>query len=110
MVFIGKDLNHEVIQMLLDRCLLSDEEMEMGPRMWQELWWDEDKLKLPTKIYVDDYANAINVEANVLNPVSEMVEIYEDKEEEDETKVEFNSSVSVTMISPQVAPTFVYDP
>ena len=90
--------------------LLTDEEMEMGPRKWQELWWDSDKIKLPTKIYVDDYANAINVEANVLKPGSEMVEIYEDKEEEYETKVEFNSAVSVPMISPQVATTFVYDP
>jgi len=38
LVFIGKDLVHEEIQQLLDFCLLTDEEMEMGPSMWAELW------------------------------------------------------------------------
>jgi len=38
LVFIGKDLNHEEIQTLLDHCLLTDEEMEMGPTMWEEQW------------------------------------------------------------------------
>merc|ERR1719320_918509 len=49
-VFIGKDLNHELIQSLLDNCLLTDEEMEMGPEKWQESWYDADaKIKLPMK-------------------------------------------------------------
>jgi len=48
-VFIGKDLNHELIQTLLDNCLLTDQEMEMGPRKWQESWYDsDDKIQLPT--------------------------------------------------------------
>ena len=48
-VFIGKDLNHELIQSLLDNCLLTDKEMEMGPEKWQESWYDADaKIKLPT--------------------------------------------------------------
>ena len=38
LVFIGKDLVHEEIQQLLDFCLLTDEEIEMGPSMWAELW------------------------------------------------------------------------
>jgi len=50
-VFIGKDLNHELIQSLLDNCLLTDEEMEMGPEKWQESWYDADaKIKLPMKV------------------------------------------------------------
>merc|ERR1712013_260537 len=53
-VFIGKELNHEVIQSLLDNCLLSDEEMEMGPMMWQEAWYESnDKIRLPTKLFVN---------------------------------------------------------
>ena len=53
-VFIGKELNHEVIQSLLDNCLLSEEEMEMGPMMWQEAWYEaNDKIRLPTKLFVN---------------------------------------------------------
>merc|ERR1711872_505205 len=60
-VFIGKDLNHELIQTLLDNCLLTDQEMEMGPRMWQESWYDtEDKIRLPTKLFLDH--NVLEVE------------------------------------------------
>ena len=47
-VFIGKDLNHELIQALLDNCLLNDQEMEMGPRKWHQSWYNEDdKIQLP---------------------------------------------------------------
>jgi len=52
-VFIGKDLNHEEIQTTLDQCLLNNEEMKMGPRMWQEAWRDyNDIIRLPTKLIV----------------------------------------------------------
>ena len=109
MVFIGKDLNHEVIQMLLDRCLLSDEEMEMGPRMWQEAMWDLSPIKLPSKLYLVD--NVIKVQDLDYEDKSNMsaIEVFEDKDEAVETKVEFNA-VSISSISPQVATTFVYDP
>ena len=46
LVFIGKDLNHEVIQYLLDQCLLKNEEMEMGPEKWKESMESVDKIKL----------------------------------------------------------------
>jgi len=52
LVFIGKDLNHEQIQFLLDQCLLDDEEMEWGPKMWQQYFWDEDKIRLPGNPYL----------------------------------------------------------
>ena len=38
LVFIGKDLKHRVMQRILDTCLLTDEEMEMGERAWQKNW------------------------------------------------------------------------
>ena len=52
-VFIGKDLNHEQIQTLLDQCLLTNEEMNMGPNMWQDACNDyNDIIRLPKKIIV----------------------------------------------------------
>jgi len=46
LVFIGHKLNHINIQSILDKCLLSDEEMTMGPDKWEETWSDEDKIQL----------------------------------------------------------------
>merc|ERR1712178_196037 len=46
LVFIGCNLKHRQIQMELDECLLTDDEMEMGPSAWWEEWRKEDKLGL----------------------------------------------------------------
>ena len=54
LVFIGKDLNHEVIQYLLDQCLLNNEEMEMGPEKWKESMEAVDKIKLSLEPDEDD--------------------------------------------------------
>merc|ERR1712098_933583 len=35
-VFIGKDLNHEIVQSSLDQSLLTKEEMKLGPEGWEE--------------------------------------------------------------------------
>ena len=52
-VFIGKDLNHELIQTILDQCLLTNEEMNMGPNMWQDACNDyNDIIRLPKKMIV----------------------------------------------------------
>jgi len=116
LVFIGKDLNHEVIQSLLDKCLLQDEEMEMGPRQWQEAWYDSvDKIRLPTKLYLDQdhYDNAV-MKVEAMDEFEDMenmtiTEVYEDKDFGEVAKVEFNR-VTVTSITPQVATEFEYNP
>ena len=81
-------MKHEFIQNLLDNCLLSDEEMEMGPRKWQEKWYDTvDKIRLPTKLYIDlqdDYDNAV-VKVQAMDDFEDIenmtvTEVFEDEE------------------------------
>ena len=45
LVFIGHDMKHEAIQRELDRCLLSDNEMEMGLGKWEETMASVDKIQ-----------------------------------------------------------------
>jgi len=109
LVFIGKDLNHGAIQNLLDKCLLDDEEMEWGPKLWQQMFWDDDKIRLPAKLFLDE--NVINVDHNLQNleeyeDEEKIPTLVEDKNDTESSMVEF-SAVSV---APQVATTFVYDP
>jgi hypothetical protein len=37
LVFIGTDMDHVVLLSRLEECLLSDQEMELGPAVW-ETW------------------------------------------------------------------------
>jgi len=46
LVFIGQSLKHEVIQKSLDQCLLTDQEMVLGPEQWFETMAAEDKFQL----------------------------------------------------------------
>ena len=46
LVFIGQGLNIEYIQDTLDQCLLSDEEMLLGPESWRESMGDSDRIAL----------------------------------------------------------------
>merc|ERR1712045_1062792 len=44
-VFIGHGMKADVIRQLLDDCLLTDEEMELGPKMWKKTMEKHDKYK-----------------------------------------------------------------
>jgi len=54
LVFIGQSLKHEAIQKILDQCLLTDEEMEMGPDKWGEDFADVDKIQLTLEDVEDE--------------------------------------------------------
>merc|ERR1712079_949643 len=45
-VFIGHRMKRDVIQKILDECLLTDEEMALGPEMWKETMEEFDNIKL----------------------------------------------------------------
>jgi len=45
-VFIGHGMQREVIQKILDECLLTDEEMALGPEKWKETMEEFDNIKL----------------------------------------------------------------
>jgi G3E family GTPase len=45
-VFIGHGMKREAIQSLLDQCLLTDEEMALGPVGWKETMEHLDKIEL----------------------------------------------------------------
>merc|ERR1712111_315081 len=45
-VFIGHRMKQDVIQELLDSCLLTDEEMALGPDGWMEKFEEFDTIKL----------------------------------------------------------------
>lgn len=55
LVFIGVGLKHQDIQQLLDQCLLTDEEMVMGPQVWKQMMADEDRIQLELEFDDDDY-------------------------------------------------------
>ena len=72
LVFIGQNLKHQQIQKILDQCLLTDEEMSLGPGKWKERW--EEKYPRLSWICLD------------LNEEDDQVE--EDEEEEEKRKEE----------------------
>jgi len=45
LVFIGQNLKHEVIQGVLDSCLLNDEEMILGPEVWKDEMDEDDRIQ-----------------------------------------------------------------
>ena len=53
-VFIGHGMKSEVIQQLLDECLLTDEEMALGPDGWKETMEHLDKIKLELEEFEDE--------------------------------------------------------
>ena len=53
-VFIGHRMKSQVIQDLLDQCLLTEEEMALGPEMWKETMEEVDIIKLSLDEEEDD--------------------------------------------------------
>ena len=45
-VFIGHGMKRDVIQKILDECLLTDKEMALGPELWKETMEEFDNIKL----------------------------------------------------------------
>ena len=45
-VFIGRNIKESAIQKLLDSCILTDEEMALGPTKWKETMETEDSITL----------------------------------------------------------------
>jgi len=46
LVFIGHKLNHLALQKALDNCLLTNEEVNLGPAGWEETMKDMDKIQM----------------------------------------------------------------
>merc|ERR1712036_136466 len=44
-VFIGHRMKKDTIQNILDQCLLTDEEMSLGPESWKETMEDLDNIQ-----------------------------------------------------------------
>jgi len=59
LVFIGYRLKHGVIQETLDKCLLNDGEMKMGPEKWEESMTAADKIRLSLD---DEYNGTLAVD------------------------------------------------
>ena len=53
-VFIGHRMKRDVIQKILDECLLTDEEMALGPDMWKETMEEFDNINLELEEDEDD--------------------------------------------------------
>ena len=45
-VFIGHEMNRDAIKKILDECLLTDEEMALGPEKWKETMKEFDTIEL----------------------------------------------------------------
>merc|ERR1719273_1931656 len=80
-VFIGHRMKEPAIQELLDQCLLTEEEMALGPDKWKETMEDEESIVLE----LDDGAS-FNGDAGEEDDLEE-----EDIEDEEEV-VEMNGN------------------
>ena len=87
----------------------------MGERAWQKEWYDScDKIRLPTKLYMDDNVIRDVIKVDAMDEFEEMkdmriTEVYEDEEFGQVARVEMGQ-VTVTEVTPQVATEFVYEP
>ena len=54
-------MKREVIQKILDECLLTDKEMALGPEMWKDTMAGFDNIKLNLDEFEDDYDNEVTI-------------------------------------------------
>ena len=85
-VFIGHRMKEAAIQDLLDQCLLTEEEMALGPDKWKETMEDEESIVLE----LDDGAS-FNGDDGEEDDLEEEEDIKEEDEEEEEV-VEINGN------------------
>ena len=78
-VFIGRNIKESAIQELLDSCILTDDEMALGPTKWKETMETEDSITL------DFDGGAKNVEGDD----------DDDEEEEEDEEVDDDESEDV---------------
>ena len=78
-VFIGRNIKESAIRELLDSCILTDEEMALGPTKWKETMETEDSITL------DFDGGAKNVEGDD----------DDDEEEEEDEEVDDDESEDV---------------
>merc|ERR1712038_118488 len=72
-VFIGRSIKESAIQELLDSCILTDEEMALGPTKWKETMETEDSITL-------------DFDGGAINGVFEEEEEEEDEDDDEEKR------------------------
>ena len=92
-VFIGHRMKEAAIQTLLDQCLLTEEEMALGPDKWKETMEDEESIVLE----LDDGASFNGDDGEEGDLDEEVIEEEEDIEEEEgqdeDVKMEMNGNM-----------------
>merc|ERR1712061_927094 len=89
-VFIGHRMKEAAIQTLLDQCLLTEEEMALGPDKWKETMEDEESIVLE----LDDGAsfNGDAGEEDDLEEEEEVLEINGNKDNKRKLNINANEN------------------
>ena len=91
-VFIGRNIKESAIQELLDSCILTDEEMALGPTKWKETMETEDSITL------DFDGGAKNVEGDDDDDEEEEEDEDEDDEESEDVQISKNGKRKMNLV------------